>query len=131
MNKKALLSLLAVSAVAMSTPALAQSHNNNDRHGGGRGGGSSNTSSTDRQIDARQSDLARQVDRLVQRRVITRGQKQVFDRQFSTIDRLQRDYRRDGYNRREINELNAQLDRVASQIRYESRDNDRPNRPRH
>lgn len=100
MTHKALLPLLAATALAVSTPALAQSWND---------GG----------LNQRQAQLEQRVQRLASNGNLNPGEYRTFQRQFEHVRRLERDYRRDGLDRRERRELSAQLDRIQSQIRYE------------
>lgn len=103
MKKTILFSILAASAVAISTPAAAQ------YYGGG-------------QFEARQSQLEQRVQRMAYNGRISRGELNNFRRQFDHFDRLQRSYARGGINPREARELDAQLNRIQSQIRYERRE---------
>lgn len=118
MNKKALLSMLAASAVVMATPALAQNYG----YQGSQGYGNNYGQGYGNDIDQRQARLEQRVDRLASNGRISRSEYRVFARQFDYIDRLQYSYRRNGYSRWELQELNSQLDRVQAQIRYERAD---------
>lgn len=130
MNKKALLSLLAASAVAISTPVLAQNYGNNygygNNHGNGygnnHGGGYGYGDGFGREFNQRQERLEQRVERMAYNGRINRNEHRVFLRQFEHLDRLQHAYRRDGFNRRERAELTAQLDRIQVQVRYARQD---------
>lgn len=111
MRKTVLFSILAASAVALSTPAAAQ-------HYGGQGGGYGQRFP----FEARQAQLEQRVERMAYNGRISRQEYRLFQRQFAHFDRLQRDYRRGGIDRWEARELDAQLDRIQAQIRHERRE---------
>lgn len=113
MSNKALLPVIAAAALAVSAPAMAQSHGGWHNDGG---------------IGQRQAQLEQRVQRMAANGIINRGEYRNFQRQFEHVSRLERDYRRDGLNRWERRELNAQLDRIQNQIRYERADNRRDDR---
>jgi hypothetical protein len=115
--KKALFAALAVSAVAATTPALAQSY--------GYGYGQA------RELDRRQAQLEQRVERMAYNRQLSRNEFRVFERQFDQFDRMQWSYARNGLSRWEHAELSNQLDRIQSQIRYERREDRRDDRWRH
>jgi hypothetical protein len=116
MRKTVLFSILAASAVALSTPAAAQ-------HYGGHGGYGQRYP-----FEARQQQLEQRVERLAYNGRISRNEYRLFQRQFAHFDRLQRDYRRGGIDRWEARELDAQLDRIQGQIRAERRESRREDR---
>lgn len=120
MNKKALFAVLAVSAVAATTPALAQNYGYGNGNGYGYGQG--------RELDRRQAQLEQRVERMVHNRQLSRGEYRVFQRQFDQFDRQQWNYARNGLSRWEHSELRGQLDRIQSQIRYERREERRDDR---
>lgn len=113
MKKTVLFSILAASAVALSTPAAAQNY-------GGYG--------QRYPFEGRQQQLEQRVQRLAYNGLISRNEYRVFQRQFDHFDRLQRQYRRGGIDRWEARELDAQLDRIQSQIRSERREGRREDR---
>ncbi|MFN3352797.1 MAG: hypothetical protein ACK4Z5_04235 [Brevundimonas sp.] len=108
MKKAVLFSILAASAVALSTPAAAQ------YYGGGH--------AQRYPFEGRQAQLEQRVERLAYNGRISRQEYRVFQRQFDHFDRLQRQYRRGGIDRWEARELDAQLDRIQRQIRQERRE---------
>ena len=122
LTKKALLSLLAASAVAIATPALAQSsggrHDGGDGYGygyghdGGRGGG----------LNAEQARLAERIDRAAYRGTISRREAQNLRWQLSEYQRVEWRYRRDGLSRWERNDLEQRLDRIRHDLREDRRD---------
>ncbi len=113
MRKTVLFSILAASAVALSTPAAAQHYRDHDRHGG---------YAQRYPFEARQQQLEQRVERMAYNGRISRQEYRLFQRQFAHFDRLQRDYRRGGIDRWEARELDAQLDRIQAQIRHERRE---------
>ena len=130
MNKKALLSLLAASAVAMSTPVLAQNYG----YGYGDPYGQSGYGyRAGQDLDQRQARLEQRVERLAASGRISRSDYRLFAREFDRFDRLQWAYARNGLSRWERAELSAQLDRIQARIRYERQDDryDRRDRDRY
>jgi len=116
MRKTVLFSILAASAVALSTPAAAQ-------HYGGPGGYGQRFP-----FEARQAQLEQRVERMAYNGRISSREYRRFQREFDHFDRLQRDYRRGGIDRWEARELEAQLDRIQAQIRHERRESRREDR---
>jgi hypothetical protein len=124
LTKKALLSLLAASAVAIATPTLAQSYGHgrghdrdDDRHynGGWNGGGNGG-------LNGEQARLAQRVDRAAYRGTISRREAQSLRWQLDEVQRLSWRYGRDGYSRWERNDLENRLDRIRYQLREDRRD---------
>lgn len=111
LTKKALLSLLAASAVAVATPALAQSY-------GGHGRG----------LNGEQAQLAQRIDRAAYRGTISRREAQDLRHQLNQYERLEWRYRRDGLSRWERNDLAERLDRIRWQLREDRRDRGRHDR---
>jgi hypothetical protein len=126
LTKKALLSLLAASAVAVATPALAQSygHGRGYEHGyngGWNGGGNGG-------LNGEQARLAQRVDRAAYRGTISRREAQNLRWQLDEVQRLSWRYGRDGYSRWERNDLENRLDRIRYQLREDRRDGGRHDR---
>lgn len=132
LTKKALLSLLAASAVAIATPTLAQSYGghgggygggydrDHDRHGGGYNGGWNGGGNGG--LNGEQARLAQRVDRAAYRGTISRREAQNLRWQLDEVQRLSWRYGRDGYSRWERNDLEQRLDRIRYQLREDRRD---------
>lgn len=132
LTKKALLSLLAASAVAIATPALAQSYGG---HGGGHGGGYNgghgggyNGGWNGGGLNGEQAQLAQRIDRAAYRGAISRREAQDLRHQLNQYERLEYRYRRDGLSRWERNDLSQRLDRIRWQLREDRRDGGRRDR---
>jgi hypothetical protein len=124
LSKKALLSLLAASAVAIATPTLAQSYGHGRGHdrgydhgynGGWNGGGHGG-------LQGEQARLAQRVDRAAYRGAISRREAANLRWQLDEVRRLSWRYGRDGYSRWERNDLENRLDRIRYQLREDRRD---------
>lgn len=124
LTKKALLSLLAASAVAIATPTLAQSYGHGRGHdrgydhgynGGWNGGGHGG-------LQGEQARLAQRVDRAAYRGAISRREAANLRWQLDEVRRLSWRYGRDGYSRWERNDLENRLDRIRYQLREDRRD---------
>jgi len=124
LTKKALLSLLAASAVAIATPTLAQDYGrghgdrgsgyDQDRGGGWNGGG----------LNGDQARLAQRIDRAAYNGRISRREAQNLRWQLDEYQRLEWRYRRDGLSRWERRDLQDRLDRIERNLREERRDRD-------
>ncbi len=133
MTKKALLSLLAASAVAIATPTLAQDygrdrdrdhggygqgHNNNgDYNGGWNGGGNGG-------LNGEQAQLAQRIDRAAYSGRISRREAASLRYQLQEYQRVEWRYRRDGLSGWERRDLQNRLDRIRRDLREERRDRD-------
>ena len=73
-------------------------------------------------INQRQEQLARRIDRGVERGQITRAEARRLTREFNQIARLESRYRYNGLSFRERADLDRRFDRLAAQIRWERRD---------
>ena len=104
--RKLLIPALILSAVSVSAPAAAQ------YRGGGYGHGGANI---ERQLD----QIEQQIDRLRDRRLISRDEAQRLQRQAEHIDRLHDRFRRDGLSRREHHELTQRVHHLRQQLRWE------------
>lgn len=120
LTKKALLSLLAASAVAMATPALAQSYGRgHDGYGGGyRGGG----------LNAEQDRLSQRIDRAAYNGRISRREAAGLRARLADYQRLEWRYRRDGLSRWEREDLQRRLFHIERDLRGDRRDGGRRDR---
>nr|WP_303694164.1 hypothetical protein [Brevundimonas subvibrioides] len=128
LTKKALLSLLAASAVAIATPTLAQDYGrgHGDRGGGydqDRGGGY-NGGWNGGGLNGDQARLAQRIDRAAYNGRISRREAQNLRWQLDEYQRLEWRYRRDGLSRWERRDLQDRLDRIERNLREERRDRD-------
>lgn len=125
LTKKALLSLLAASAVAIATPTLAQSYGRgHDGYGGGYGqgqGGGWNGGG----LNAEQARLSERIDRAAWNGRISRREAQNLRWQMSEYERLEWRYRRDGLSGWERRDLAGRLDRIRYDLRGDRRDGGR------
>ncbi len=119
LTKKALLSLLAASAVAIATPTLAQDYG---RHGGGHGG--YNGGWNGGVLNGDQTHLAQRIDRAAYSGRISRREAQSLRFQLDEYQRLEWRYRRDGLSNWERRDLQGRLDRIERNLREERRDRD-------
>ncbi|WP_426037193.1 hypothetical protein [Brevundimonas sp. DC300-4] len=128
LTKKALLSLLAASAVAIATPTLAQDYGrgHGDRgggygqnHGGGYNGGWNGGG-----LNGDQARLAQRIDRAAYNGRISRREAQNLRWQLDEYQRLAWRYGRDGLSRWERRDLQDRLDRIERNLRDERRDRD-------
>lgn len=132
LKKKALLSLLAASAVAIATPTLAQDYgrghgdrgggygygygqNHNGGYNGGWNGGG---------LNGDQARLSRRIDRAAYNGRISRREAQQLRFQLEEYQRLEWRYRRDGLSHWERRDLQDRLDRIERNLRGERRDRD-------
>ncbi len=128
LTKKALLSLLAASAVAIATPTLAQSYGGHGGgyagHGGGYAGhgGGYNGGWNGGGLNGEQAQLAQRIERAAYRGSISRREAQDLRYQLDQYQRLEWRYRRDGLSRWERNDLSQRLDRIRWQLREDRRD---------
>lgn len=111
MKKTILAAVASVTLIAGITPASAQGW----RHSWGPGWGS---------INERQAALDERIDRGVRSGCLSRREAYRLRGEFRQIAFLERRYRMSppGLTRWERDDLNARLDRLARQIRYECRD---------
>jgi hypothetical protein len=123
LTKKALLSLLAASAVAIATPTLAQSHygHHQDDYGGGRGtdyyGGWNGGG-----LNGEQARLSQRIDRAAFSGRISRREARDLRWQLSEYQRLEWQYRRDGLSRWERRDLEDRLERISLALHEGRRD---------
>lgn len=112
MFKKAILPLVAVTALSAAVPAMAQSrgHDRWDRD-------------WDR-ISMRIDRLDHRIDQGVRNGQLSRREAVRLRSNFRDLVRLENRYSRDGLSRWERQDLNQRFDRLSAQIRYERRDRD-------
>lgn len=122
LTKKALLSILAASAVAVATPTLAQSwsHGGYGGWGGGYNGGWNG--SGDGGLNGEEARLSQRIDRAAYRGQISRREAQSLRWQLDEYRRVEWRYRRDGLSRWEARDLNDRLDRIRYALREDRRD---------
>ncbi len=136
LTRKALLSLLAASAVAIATPTLAQDYGrgHGDR-GGDRGGGYGqdhnggynggyNGGWNGGGLNGDQARLAQRIDRAAYNGRISRREAQNLRWQLDEYQRLEWRYGRDGLSRWERRDLQDRLDGIERNLRDERRDRD-------
>ena len=123
LTRKALLSLLAASAVAIATPTLAQSHGRH--HGGGYGGGYGqdyNGGWNGSGLNGDQARLSQRIDRAAYTGRISRREARDLRWQLSEYQRVEWQYRRDGLSRWERRDLEDRLYRIGRALREDRRD---------
>lgn len=128
LTKKALLSLLAASAMAIATPTLAQDYG---RHGGGYGGGYGqghgggyNGGWNGGGLNGDQARLSQRIDRAAYNGRISRREAQSLRYQLNEYQRVEWSYRRDGLSNWERRDLQNRLDRIERNLRDDRRDRD-------
>ena len=116
--RKALLPVLAASAVMVSTPALAQSFGVTLSFGspGYSQGYAPARGYGPRDLQYRAHALARHVDRLAWDRSINRGQARSLSMQMQQDRSLEYRYARNGLSRAEYRDLDRRLDRIQWQV---------------
>ncbi|WP_396595301.1 hypothetical protein [Brevundimonas sp. R86498] len=121
LTKKALLSLLAASAVAIATPTLAQDHGRgHDRGYNGSYNGGWNGSG----LNGEQARLAQRIDRAAYYGRISRREAAGLRYQLEEYQRIEWRYRRDGLSRWEREDLQRRLHRIERDLHDERRDRD-------
>jgi len=127
LTKKALLSLLAASAVAIATPTLAQSYGRgHDGYGYGYGGGYGRGQGGG--LNGEQARLSERIDRASWNGRISRREAQNLRWQLSEYQRIEWRYRRDGLSGWERRDLEERLDRIRYDLRGDRRDGGRHDR---
>lgn len=125
LKKKALLSLLAASAVAIATPTLAQSYGrDHDGRGGYGHNGGYNGGWNGGGLNGEQARLAQRIDRAAYSGRISRREAQNLRYQLDEYQRVEWRYRRDGLSRWEREDLQRRLDRIERNLRDERWDRD-------
>lgn len=129
LKTKALLSMLAASAVAMATPALAQNVGLTLSYGSpGYGYGQGYGYEQGRGYDNRAERLGERIDHAAYNGRISRREAQNLRWQLAEYHRLEWRYRRDGLSRWEREDLNQRLDRIRYELREDRRDGGRRDR---
>lgn len=136
LTKKALLSMLAASAVAVATPVLAQDygrhgpgpgpgHGHGPAHGPGYGPGHNyNGGWNGGGLNGEQARLAQRIERAAYNGRISRREAQNLRYQLEDYQRVEWRYRRDGLSRWEREDLQRRLDRIERNLRDERWDRD-------
>jgi hypothetical protein len=124
LTKKALLSLLAASAVAIATPTLAQDYGRGHGDRGGGYGQNYNGGWNGGGLNGEQARLAQRIDRAAYNGRISRREAQNLRWQLDEYQRLEWRYRRDGLSHWERRDLQGRLDRIERNLREERRDRD-------
>lgn len=127
LTKKALLSLLAASAVAIATPALAQDYGRGHDRGGGYNGGY-NGGWNGGGLNGEQARLAQRIDRAAYSGRISRREAAGLRYQLDEYQRVEWRYRRDGLNGWERRDLENRLDRIRRDLREDRHDGGRRDR---
>jgi hypothetical protein len=110
--KKVLLTLAAVSAVAVAAPAAAQSYN-------------PYRPVDARAIDQREANLAQRINDAFRRGKLSRTEANRLVVELRRIEAIEHRYRAGGINRWERDQLMARLDRLQALLKQERRDDDR------
>lgn len=124
LTKKALLSLLAASAVAIATPTLAQDYGRGHGDRGGGYGQNYNGGWNGGGLNGEQARLAQRIDRAAYNGRISRREAQSLRWQLDEYQRVEWRYRRDGLSHWERRDLQDRLDRIERNLRGERRDRD-------
>ena len=114
--KKIITIAAAVSAIGLATPAVAQNRYGNDNaygYANGNGG-----------VDARTDQLQRRFQMGVQRGTISRQEARYLSDGFRQLNRLERQYSRDGINRNERHALQQRIQQLQQQIQLAERSRD-------
>ena len=106
--RKILISAMLLSTVAVSAPAAAQY----------RGGYGFQGGNIERQLD----QIEQQIDRLRDRRLISRDEAFRLERRAEQIDRLHDRYRRNGLSPSEHRDLQSRIQNLRHQLRAERRE---------
>jgi hypothetical protein len=116
--RNALRSLAAAASVVLAaTPALAQNH-----EAAWYGYGESHPYDVwGRDIEPRQRALEQAVRRAASSGQIGQGEARRLSAQFSQLERVKATYRRAGYTRAEVNDINRRLEQIERVLRYGDR----------
>lgn len=123
MFKKAILPLVAVTALSAAVPAVAQNY----RGGQDRDRGDRHEQSWDHgwdRIDRRFERLDHRIDQGLRNGQLSRREAVRLRADFRQLVRLEQRYSRGGLNRWERQDLDTRFDRLRVQVRYERRDRD-------
>jgi len=128
MNRLIPVLALTLAAGAVALPAAAQNYSrDDDRHSSrndDRRHGSSYSQASWQNINQRQANLDRRIDRGVRNGDLSRREAVRLRGEFNTLARLEQTYRRGGLTQWERADLDRRFDRLSAQVRYERRDND-------
>lgn len=144
MNRLIPVLALTLAAGAVALPAAAQSYSrdddrhssrnddrSHDRYDDRRSGrdddrrhGSSYGQANWQNINQRQANLDRRIDRGVRNGDLSRREAVRLRGEFNTLARLEQTYRRGGLTQWERADLDRRFDRLSAQVQYERRDND-------
>ena len=117
--KKTIMTIAALSVLAIATPAAAQYQGgNHDNHGYNHDNRGSNL---DNRVDA----LEHQFRTGVARGTISRHEAAPLRERLRQLTRLERQYGRNGFNRRETSELRQRIQTLRQQISYAERNGNR------
>ncbi|MFN3389773.1 MAG: hypothetical protein ACK40O_12675 [Allosphingosinicella sp.] len=106
------ISAILLSSVAVAAPASAQ------YRGGGYGHQPVRNANIERQID----QIEDQIDRMRDRRLISRSEAKRLERRAENIDRLHDRYRRGGLDRHELRDLQNRIHALRQDLRAERRE---------
>jgi hypothetical protein len=115
--KKVLLSLAAVSAIAVAAPAVAQPY--------GNAYGYNNHRDTRVAINQRQNTLAHKIDNAARRGDLQRGEAYSLMGELRQIEAIEQRYRAGGLNRWERDEIEKRLSQLQSRLTYALRNDNR------
>lgn len=119
--RKLIVPAIVLAAVSVAAPSFAQSyHRPAPPHHGAQHAGYGSWQS----INARQANLDRRIDQGVRNGQISRREATRLRGEFSSILRLEANYRRGGLTAWERTDLDRRFDRLSAQIRNERRDRD-------
>ena len=119
--RKLIVPAIVLAAVSVAAPSFAQSyHRPAPPHHGAQHAGYGSWQS----INARQANLDRRIDQGVRNGQISRREATRLRGEFSSILRLEANYRRGGLTAWERTDLDRRFDRLSAQIRNERRDYD-------
>lgn len=123
MYKKAILPLVAMTAIAAAVPAAAQHRGGHDRsHDRDR-----YEQNWDRgwdRIDRRFERIDRRIDQGIRNGQLSRREAMRLRAEFRDLINLERRYSRGGLDRWERQDLERRFDRLSAMVRYERRDRD-------
>lgn len=119
--RKLIVPAIVLAAVSVAAPSFAQSyHRPAPPHHGAQHAGYGSWQS----INARQANLDRRIDQGVRNGQISRREATRLRGEFSSILRLEANYRRGGLTAWERTDLDRRFDRLSAQVRSERRDRD-------
>lgn len=116
-RNKALLALAAASTLMVAAPAMAQNYEA-EYYGYGA---DHPYDVWGRDIEPRQAALQQQVRRAAASGRISQNQLHGIQMSMQQLNRVKANYRRGGYTRSEVNDINARMERIEAQLRYGGR----------